>query len=478
MAYPGSHRATVPVAALALVASLLGLRASGAELTPVQQRARDLLRELIETDTTHEHGSTTKAAEKMARRLIDGGLPAADVKVIGPNGSPNANLVARLRGRGRGKPILLLAHLDVVEARREDWSFDPFVLTEKDGYFYGRGVYDIKDGAAILVASLLQMKEEGFVPDPDFLLALTAGEESGGDYNGVQWLLQEHRDLMDVAYCVNMDAGDPQKRNGKRLARGVQASEKVYMTLRLEVTGPGGHSSLPTKDNVIYRLSDALGRLRGLVFEARPSEVTRAYFRGMAGFEPAAVAEDLRAAARVPPDPAAIARLSASSAFYNAQLRTTCVATLIQGGHAENALPQRARADVNCRMLPDEKPADLEAAVRRAVADDGVQVSVVSPAAPGPESPLAPDVMAAITRTTAKLWPGVVVLPEMESGATDGKFTRGAGIATYGISGVFIDIDDNRSHGRDERIEVADYYDGLVYIHELLRALGRPARAR
>src|SRR5262249_28393133 len=234
---------------------------------------------------------------------------------------------------------------------------------------------DIKDGASILVASLLQMKEDGFVPEQDFVLALTAGEETGGDYNGIEWLLKEHRDLVDAAYCVNMDAGDPQKRNGRRLARSVQAGEKVYMTLRLEATGPGGHSSLPVKDNVIYRLSAGLTRLSGFAFEARTNEGTRAYFEGMAAFEPAALAAELRAAARVPPDPGAVARLSDSSAFYNAQLRTTCVATLIEGGHAENALPQRAHADVNCRMLPDEKPADVEAAVRRAVADDGIKVS-------------------------------------------------------------------------------------------------------
>lgn len=461
-------------AALALTALLACSLAWTDELTPVQSRGRELLRELIETDTTHEHGNTTKAAEKVARRLLEGGFPAADVQVIGPKDSPNANLVARLRGRGRRKPILLLAHLDVVEARREDWSFDPFVLTEKDGYFYGRGVYDIKDGAAILVASLLQLEQEGFVPEGDLILALTAGEESGGDYNGADWLLKEHRDLVDAGYCINMDAGDPQIRKGRRVTRSVQASEKVYMSLRLEVTGPGGHSSLPTKDNVIYRLAAGLVRLQGLEFPARLNEVTRAYFAGMAGLEPAPVADDLRAVARVPPDPKALARLSASP-FYNAQLRTTCVATQLEGGHAENALPQRARAVVNCRMLPDEAPAEVEAAVRRVLADDVIQVSVLSPAAPGPASPLAPEVMAAISRTTAALWPGVVVLPVMETGATDGKYFRGAGIPTYGVSGVFIDIDDIRAHGKDERIGVKDFYDGLAYILELLRAVGRPA---
>lgn len=466
-------RGTV-AAVTAVVLSLVAAMGRTDDLTPAQRQGRDVLRELTLTDTTHEHGSTTKAAQAMARRLLAAGFPAADVQVIGPPGSANANLVARLRGRGRSKPILLLAHLDVVEARREDWSLDPFTLTEKDGFFYGRGVYDIKDGAAILVATLVRLRQEGFVPDRDLILALTAGEESGGDYNGVDWLLKEHRDLIDADYCVNMDAGDPQIRKGRRVARTVQASEKVFMSLRLEVTGPGGHSSLPTPDNVIYRLAAGLSRLHAHAFPARLNEVTRAYFSATAALEPASVAGDLRAAARVPPDPEAISRLSASP-FYNAQLRTTCVATMIEGGHAENALPQRARATVNCRMLPDEVPAEVEAEIGRVLADDQIHVSVLSPAAPGPASPLSPEVMTAVSRTTAALWPGVPVVPVMETGATDGKFLRSAGMPTYGVSGVFIDIDDIRAHGRDERIGVKDFYDGLEYIHELVRTLGRPA---
>ena len=445
---------------------------AGADLTPDQRLGLDILREMIGIDTTHEHGDTTPAARAVARRLIDAGFPAADVRVLGPN-ERNQNLVARLRGNGRRRPILLLAHLDVVEARREDWSLDPFTLIEKDGFFYGRGVYDIKDGAAILAATLIRMKREGFTPERDLILALTAGEEAGADYNGVAWLLREHRDLVDAEYCINMDAGDPQSKDGRRLTRTVQAGEKVYMSLSLEVTDAGGHSSLPTRNNPIYRLGDGLHRLAGYEFPARLNPVTRAYFEGMAELatDPA-VASDLRAVARVPPDAAAIGRLS-QSAFYNAQMRTTCVATLIEGGHAENALPQRARATVNCRLLPDEDPAAVEAAIRRVVADDQVRVAVVAPPSPGPASPLEPALMRTVEATTAALWPGVRVLPVMETGATDGKFVRGAGIPTYGISGVFIDLDDNRAHGRDERIGVQDYYDGLAYIHRLVSALAR-----
>jgi acetylornithine deacetylase/succinyl-diaminopimelate desuccinylase-like protein len=451
--------------------SVAGAASAGAaKLTPQQQRGRDLLQALVDIDTTAEHGDTTPAAQAMARRLLDAGFPPDDVLLVGPR-ERNRNLVARLRGSGRQRPIVLLAHLDVVEARREDWSVDPFHLLEKDGFFYGRGTSDIKDGAAILTATLLRLKEEGLTPDRDLILALTTGEESGLDYNGAAWLLKERRDLVNGAFCINMDSGDPQASNGRRFLRPVQASEKVYMSLVLETTSPGGHSSLPTKDNPIYRLAAALGRLAAFDFPVRLNQVTRAYFRGLARLaDPPAPAADLEAVAATPPDLAAAARLSASP-YFNAQLRTTCVATLLEGGHAENALPQRARATVNCRMLPDAVPAGVEAEVRRVVADDRVQVSVLNPALPGPASPLSPEVMDAVERTTAELWPGVPVVPVMETGATDGKYFRAAGIPTYGVSGVFLDIDDIRAHGRDERIGVQDYYDGLEYTYRLVRAL-------
>jgi acetylornithine deacetylase/succinyl-diaminopimelate desuccinylase-like protein len=457
---------------LALAAlSIAGTAMAGATgLTPQQQRGRDLLQALVDIDTTAEHGDTTPAAQAMANRLLNAGFPPGDVLLVGPR-ERNRNLVARLRGTGGRRPIVLLAHLDVVEARREDWSVDPFRLLEKDGFFYGRGTSDIKDGAAILTATLLRLKEEGLTPDRDLILALTTGEESGLDYNGAAWLLKERRPLVDAAVCVNMDSGDPQARNGRRFLRPVQASEKVYMSLVLEATSPGGHSSLPTKDNPIYHLAAALGRLAAYEFPLRLNDVTRAYFRGLARLaDPPAPRADLEAVTATPPDPAAAARLS-TSPYFNAQLRTTCVATLIEGGHAENALPQRARATVNCRMLPDEVPAEVEAEVRRVVADERVQVSVLNPALPGPASPLSPEVMDSVERTTAELWPGVPVVPVMETGATDGKYFRAAGIPTYGISGVFLDIDDIRAHGRDERIGVQDYYDGLEYTYRLVRAL-------
>ena len=452
---------------LAVVITVMSLTQG---LSPDQQLVRDVFAELIAINTTHEHGNATPAAEAMARRLLAAGFPAADVQVLGP-ATGNHNLVARLRGTGKRQPILLLAHLDVVEARREDWSLDPFTLTEKDGFFYGRGTSDIKDMAALFVATLVRLKREGFVPDRDIILALTAGEESGGDYNGVQWLLQNHRDLIDAVYCINGDSGDPLLRDGKRFARNVEASEKVYMSLGLEVRNPGGHSSLPTPRNAIYELAAALTRVGGYTFPLRLNEITRTYFTRVAGTMPAAQAADVRGVLQSPPDAAAAARLSAASTFFNAQLRTTCVATRVEAGHADNALPQTARAVVNCRLLPDERPADVVAAIRGVIGNDSVTLWVKDSAVPSPPSPLVPEVMGALERVTSAMWPGVPVIPNMETGATDGLYLRNAGMPVYGVSGVFLDADDIRAHGRDERIGVRAYYEGADFTYRFVKAL-------
>jgi len=453
-----------------VVIAVMSLATQG--LSPERQLARDVLAELIGINTTHEHGNTTPAAEAMARRLLAAGFPAADVVVLGP-ATGNHNLVARLRGSGKRRPILLLAHLDVVEARREDWSVDPFTLTEQDGFFYGRGTLDIKDMAALFVATLIRLKREGYVPDRDIILALTAGEESGGDYNGVQWLLQNHRDLIDAVYCINGDSGDPLMRAGQMFARGVQASEKVYLSLSLTAHNVGGHSSLPppTGRNAIYDLSTALIHVGEYTFPVRLNEITRAYFTRVAGTLPPAVAADVRGVLQMPPDAAATARLSASSPFFNAQLRTTCVATRVEAGHADNALPQTARAVVNCRLLPDERPADVVATMRRVVANDSIEVTVKDSAVPSPPSPLVPEVMGALERVTAAMWPGVPVVPNMETGATDGLFLRNAGMPVYGVSGVYLDADDIRAHGRDERIGVRAYYEGADFTYRFVKTL-------
>jgi len=434
--------------------------------------ARAIFEELIGINTTREHGSTGPAANAVARRFLAAGFPASDVAVVGADSSL-LNVVVRLRGTGVRRPLLLLAHLDVVEARPEEWSLDPFTLTEKEGYFYGRGTSDVKDMAAIYAATLLRLKREGFVPDRDLILALTANEESAGD-NGVQWLLDHRRDLIDAAYCINGDGGDPLARDGKVFARDVQASEKVYADLQLEVHNPGGHSSMPVKDNAIYRLSAALGRIAAYRFPARLNEVTRSYFERAAADQPAAVARDMRLVASRS-DSAAIRRLSAFSPFFNALFRTTCVATRLEGGHANNALPQSARAVVNCRLLPDERGEHVVAVIRRVVADTAVVVTVLNAPIPSPPSPLFPELLQPVEKITRAMWPGAVVVPSMETGATDGLYLRNAGMPVYGISGVPIDEDDMRAHGGDERIRVDAFYQGLDFTFRLVRALAEGA---
>jgi acetylornithine deacetylase/succinyl-diaminopimelate desuccinylase-like protein len=378
--------------------------------------------------------------------------------------------VARLRGTGKQKPILLLGHLDVVAARRDDWSLDPFKLTEKDGYFYGRGTEDMKSLVALWVATVIRFKKEGYKPDRDLILALTADEENGPE-NGVVWLLKNHRPLIESAYALN-EGGGGEMKDGRHRANDVQASEKQYLSFRLEVRNKGGHSSLPEADNAIVRLADALGKVHRHQFPARLNPVTRAYFQRMAALESGAAAADMRAisAEGKPLDAAAVGRLSATP-FYNSRLRTTCVPTLVDAGHAENALPQRATATVNCRALPDDSPAELQQTLVRVIGDAGVKIEPVKPADGGPPSPLLPEVMAAIEKVTGEMWPGVPVLPVMQPGATDGRFLRAAGIPTFGVSGLFRDVADIRAHGRDERILVKSFQESQQFVYRLLRLL-------
>jgi acetylornithine deacetylase/succinyl-diaminopimelate desuccinylase-like protein len=456
------------LAALLVVAA--GAAAEAQTSTPDERRFRDIYRELVEINTTDSAGDTTKAAEAMAARLRAAGFPPADVQVLAPH-AKKGNLVARLRGSGARRPLLLLAHLDVVEARREDWSVDPFVLLEKDGYFYGRGTIDDKAMAAIFVDALIRFKESGFVPDRDLVLALTADEELGATsrYNGVRWLLQNHRPLIDADFAIN-EGGGGELRNGRPVLNRVQTSEKVPMNFRLEVTNKGGHSSRPEKDNAIYRLAGGLDRLAKFDFPVNLNETTRAFFERSAGLRDAALADDMRAAVRAPPDAAAAARLSADSLF-NAVVRTTCVATRLEGGHANNALPQTARAVVNCRILPQEHAEDVQQTLVRVLADDQITVTPTSQEIKSPPSSLRPDVMRAIERITADLWPGVPVIPTMSTGATDSRFLRNAGIPAYGVSGLFVEATDNRTHGRDERIGVRDLFAGREFLFRLVRAL-------
>lgn len=451
--------------------SLLATGATATDGATVKQNAlgRELLNDLITTDTTSEHGSTTAAAEKLAKRFIAEGFAPADVQVVGDD-PKRRNLVVRFRGRGEREPVLLLAHLDVVEARREDWNVDPFVLTERDGYFYGRGTMDIKGGGAGLAETLLRMHREGIKPKGDYILALTAGEEDGVS-NGVQWLLAHRPELIRSAYSINVDGGGPEIRRGKTALLSVETAEKVFLSYTLTVRNHGGHSSLPTADNAIFRLAKGLERLSALQFPLRTNSATRGYYAELASFYTGKVADDMRAVGKEPSDPAAMARVAASSTYNNAQLRTTCVPTLLQGGHAENALPQMARATINCRLLPDEDPDHVDAVLKQTVADPGIEISRVAPPQPSPPTPLDKALVTQISSVAKSLWGPVPVSSMMSTGASDSVFLRAAGMPSYVFNGLPSDVDDDRSHGQDERILVSSYYQSLEFNYRLLKDL-------
>jgi acetylornithine deacetylase/succinyl-diaminopimelate desuccinylase-like protein len=440
-------------------------------LSPEHQAAHDIFKELIEINTTDTPaGNVTTAAEAMSARFRAAGFSAEDVQVIGP--LPNKkNLVVRFRGRGHAKPVLFLAHLDVVEALRQDWSMDPFKLNEVDGFFYGRGTSDIKQGDTELVANFIRLKKESWTPSRDLIIALTADEE-GGESNGVQWLIKNHRELIDAEYCINTDAGDFETRKGKRLLLGMQTSEKNYVDFRLEVKSNGGHSSRPVKDNAIYRLAQGLARLADFDFPVSLNETTRGYFERTAALEAPATGADFRAV--IGPDQTnaqAAAKQLSESPYFNALLRTTCVATRLEGGHANNALPQTAAANVNCRMLPQDSLQNVESTLKRVLADDHIVVGVVGEAVPAPASAINPVIVSKLEALSGKLYGGLPIVPVMDTGASDGKYLRIAGIPSYGVPGVFEDVDDSRAHGKDERIGVKDFYDGMDFYYELIKSL-------
>jgi acetylornithine deacetylase/succinyl-diaminopimelate desuccinylase-like protein len=451
---------------LVVAASRLGAQQSS---SAYHQLGHAILREMVETNTTASSGNTTTIAEQLQVRFKDAGFPENDVQVVGPL-PKNRNLIVRYRGSGARKPVLLLAHLDVVEAKRTDWTFDPFKLTEQDGYFYGRGTQDVKGGATTLVSALLRLKREGFVPDRDFILALTAGEE-GGTYNGVSWLLANKRDLIDAEYVINVDAGGGELDKGKHALFDVQAAEKVFHSVTITATNPGGHSSLPRKDNAIYTIARALDRVAAYDFPAKPNEVVRAYFAKAAPTATPAVAADMRKIAGGSNDPATIARLS-KTPLYNALMRTTCVATMLEGGHAPNALPQTARATINCRMLPSDNAAAVERTLARVINDTAVKFSADT-ATPSPASPLRPDVLAAVEASVKAIWGNVPVTPYMETGATDGLYLRNAGIPVYAFSGIFLATDDIRAHGKHARVLISSFDDALDFTYDFLKRIAK-----
>jgi acetylornithine deacetylase/succinyl-diaminopimelate desuccinylase-like protein len=432
-----------------------------------QKLAHDIYKQFVEIQSGFTTGSTTPVAEAAAERLRAAGFAESDI-FLGGATPKKFNLVVRYRGTGKAKPILLLAHEDVVEAKREDWSTDPFQLLEKDGYYYGRGTGDDKAQAAAWIANLIRYKREGFKPNRDIIVALTADEEGGGPYNGVDWLIKNHRDLIDAELALN-EGGWGESSHGKRISNDLQVSEKYVINFRFEVRNKGGHSSMPVADNAIYHLAGALERLSQFGFPLKTNEVTAAYFGAMAKIETGAMAPELGKVAEGSQE--AMQKVAAGSPAWNATLRTTCVATQLEGGHAMNALPQLAAANVNCRVLPDDSIEYVQDTLRKVVGDDQVSVTVRGEPGKGPASPLRPDVVNAVKQTSEAEWPGVPVVPIMVMGATDGRSLRIAGIPTYGIQGFFFDRDDIRFHGRDERMGVREFYEGQTFLYELVKTL-------
>jgi acetylornithine deacetylase/succinyl-diaminopimelate desuccinylase-like protein len=439
-----------------------------------KQLSHDIFKQLIEINTTDSVGNVSTAAEAMAQRFRDAGFSDGDLHILGPN-DRKKNLVVRFHGSGKHKPVLLIGHLDVVEARRDDWTTDPFQFVEKDGYFYGRGTQDMKDGDAIMVTTLLRFKKEGYVPDRDIILALTADEE-GGTSNGVDWLIKNSRELVDAEFVLNHDGGGILAEHGKPQMMVADASEKLYSDYQLTVTNPGGHSSLPKPDNAIYHLANGLVRLEHYQFPFELTNITRAYYERMSKIATGQRATDMAAILKNPPDMEAVARLS-QDPIDNSTMHTTCVATRLNGGHANNALPQTAQANVNCRIVPGHSTDEIRQELVKVFADPKISVQELggiggttnrkSFAPP----PLRPDVFQPLEKVVAKMWPGLPVIPDMATGASDGVYTNAAGMPTYCVSGEAIDRDDIRAHGKDERIPVASFYKGVDFYYQFLKAV-------
>jgi acetylornithine deacetylase/succinyl-diaminopimelate desuccinylase-like protein len=454
---------------LSFVAFIIMFATAAAQPDP--NLTREIFKEMIEINTTHSTGSTTKAAEAVAARLKAAGFTDADI-FLGGAAENKGNIVARLKGSEKSKrrPLLLLAHLDVVEAPRVDWSTDPFKFEEIDGFYYARGSSDDKAMASIFVANMVRMKKENFTPDRDIIMALTADEE-GGEHNGVKWLLENHKDLIDAEFALN-EGGRGQEKEGKKILNQVQVSEKVYQSYTLTVVNRGGHSSQPRKDNAIYRLAHALDNLSKFDFPLDLNEGTRVYFEKSSKIETGQLAADMAEIVKPNYDPEALKRLSVFP-NYNAMLRTTCVATTISGGHADNALPQQATANVNCRILPGEDPTLIKETLIKVIDDKSVTITAKNDANASPPSALNAEVFGPIEKITQKMWPNVPVVPTMSTGATDGALLRNAGIPTYGVCGIFGDVTDSRAHGKDERVGVKAYYEGQEFLYQLVKEMSQ-----
>jgi len=453
---------------------LLGALASvalAAPLTADQTAFRDLYKQLIEINTTLSADNCIGATQAMAARLKSAGFPDKDVALIAPPDRPTkSNLIAVLHGSdANAKALLLLAHIDVVEAKRDDWVRDPFKLVEEDGFFYGRGTADDKAMAAIFTDAMMRYKSAGYTPVRSIKLALTCGEETPNDFDGARYLAENQHALIDAAFALNEGGGGRLTAAGVRVYNGVQAGEKIYQDYRLEITNPGGHSSRPVKDNAIYRLAAGLQRLSAYEFPVEFNDTTRGYFGRMASIEAGQTALDMRAIIADQPNAQALARVLADPS-YNAILRTTCVATMLNGGHAPNGLPQRAGANVNCRIFPGHTQEEIRQTLEKVVADPGIKVTFVDPPEKvSPPPPLTPALMTPIEKITNDLWPGIPVVPTMSAGATDGRFLTPNGIPTYGVSGLFADPETTNAHGLNERMRVKSLYEGREFLDRLIK---------
>jgi len=468
--HPMSIRLLKLVVLAAFATAAQGAIPQPAASTQDADAARAILTQLLAIDTTYEKG-TVAAVEALRTRFLAAGFSSADMVVVAnPSNPSQSNLIVRMKGRGTQKPLLYLCHLDVVAAKPADWTVPPFALTVKDGWLYGRGSLDMKGEDANVAAALLRLKREGFVPARDIIVAFTADEEAGGN-EGVGWLVSAHRELIDAGLVLNPDAGTGAFRGGKRAFYGVQTSEKTYVTFALEATNKGGHSSEPRPDNAIYELTAALNRLAAFKFPIRLTDTVRAFYASQAQFETGARRAEMSAIGKG--DVSAAERLAADPTD-NAQVRTTCVATMLEAGHAENALPQRARATIQCRMLPGDTQEQTAAALTRVVASPAVRVSVIKAANAGPESPPTAAVMSAYTRVVQSMWPGLIVMPSMDAGASDSKYTRAAGMPSYGATVDFFDLEDMRAHGQDERIRADRFAEGTEFAYRLMKAFSGP----
>lgn len=459
------------VVAMALVAGT-AVAATPADPANGEAAFRALYRELIEINTTRSVGSCTEAAEAMRRHLLAAGVPAADAQILAPPGHPkDGALIAVLHGTDpRAKAILLLAHIDVVEARREDWVRDPFKLVEEDGWFYARGASDDKAMAAVFTDSVVRYRTEGFRPRRDIKLALTCREETPDVANTVKWLTAEKPEVLAAAFALNEGAGGELDASGHPIALQIQAGEKVYQDFKLETTDVGGHSSRPTRENAIVRLSAGLARLGAHQFPIAVNQATHGYFEAEAKLTDPDKAADMRAILANPPDEAAAQRLWTANPSWNGMLRTTCIVTQVNGGHAANALPQHATANVNCRILPGVPIAEVGQEIGRALADDKISVAPTGdPGIQSPPPPLTEAMLGPVRKVAAKIWPGVPLVPTMSTGATDGRFLNAAGVPTYGLSGMFHDAEGSHAHGLNERIRVKSLLDGRRFLYEVVK---------